>query len=133
MELWLHFLVHLHDCSVGSNQKRTPPGYPIESYHALPSIREERKGETVLLGKLFMARYRVCAHPEHSESTGLKAGEVVADGARLFHTSRCIILGVKIQKHPAAAIFGKGMQCPVLIGERKVGGMFSLLWHRYLW
>jgi hypothetical protein len=92
-------------------------------------VREESVGEAVPLGEGLVLLGRIEGDPEDDRIGFLELRGSVTEPLPFERSAGGIGLHVPPQDHPPAAQVGERHGCPVLIGEREVGGRDSLCQH----
>src|SRR3989338_1169250 len=129
MFLWLYIFVNLYDLAFWIDEERPTFGSHIFATHKLllaPNavslhkflviISEKCERKFIFLNKLRVAFRGINTRPKHNKPKFLELRKVITNRTRFFGTSWCVVLWIKIQKHPFPFLIFEGMHLPELIG-----------------
>src|SRR3989338_1922952 len=134
----LYGLINFGDDPFGINQKGDPFDphiFPSHKFLFSPNVvgfyqfflfvGQKGEGEGIFFYKFGVTLYRIDTDAKNLNIVFLKIFPCIANAAGLFGATRGVIFRIKIEQHPFSAILRKGVLPAGLIGQGKIGGLFS--------
>ncbi len=94
----------------------------IQVYDCFFNVRQERKRQSVFVGKTPMARYGICAHAQNNCVYFLEHVKVVPERTSFGGAAWRHVFRIEIQHYPVTAVLGECMSDAVLIGQGEIRG-----------